>query len=148
MTSPLESIAVLQGLLEHAGFSAEHPRFQPLWTAFQQFVAIPVECADADALCQWGTYSSAPDAFEFTLTRQFSFAAEDQITGMQQLHCILTFSAEVGAGVEPGCSWASEFATSAAFCEDLETLEAFYAVSTADAARSFAVVLEDIAPQG
>lgn len=146
MTSPQESIASLQLLLDQAGFVASRPRFGPLWTAFQQFLEVPVECADIDALCQWGSYTSAPETFEFTLTRQFSFAVEDQFTGMQQLHCILSFPAQVAAQVEPGCSWASEFASPAAFCADLETLEAFYTVSTADAARAFAVTLEDIAP--
>lgn len=145
MTSPQESISTLHGLLEQAGFSVSQPRFGPLWTAFQQFLEVPVECADVDALCQWGTYTSAPETFEFTLTRQFSFAVDDEFTGMQQLHCILSFPAQVAEHVTPGCSWASEFASPAAFCEDLETLEAFYTVSTADAARSFAVTLEDIA---
>lgn len=146
MTTPQQSIKILQELLTRAGFSPARPRFAPVWTAFQQFLAVPVECAESDALCQWGTYTSAPDAFEFTLTRQFSFAVGVQYTGMQQLHCTLSFPAHLAAGVDPGCSWASEFTSPAAFCRDLETLEAFDTVVTADEAVGFAVSIEEIPP--
>jgi hypothetical protein len=146
VTSPKQAIAILQELLSQAGFSATQPRFSPVWTAFQQFLAIPVECAETDALCQWGTYTSAPEAFEFTLTRQFSFAVGTQYTGMQQLHCTLTFPATIAAGVDPGCSWASEFDSAAAFCADLETLEVFDTVATIDDAFGVAILLEDIPP--
>lgn len=146
MTSPRQSIDLMQTLLDQAGFSASQPRFGPLWAAFQQFLTIPVECAEADALCQWGTYTSAPEVFEFTLTREFSFAAGIQYTGMQQLHCTISFPAQIAVTVEPGCSWASEFTTTAAFCEDLESLEAFDTVARADAAIAFGITLEEIPP--
>jgi hypothetical protein len=146
VTSPQEAIDILQGLLDQAGFSARMPRLEPLWTAFQQFLDVPVDCADSDALCQWGSYTSAPEAFEFALTRQFSFAVEDKLTGMQQLHCILSFPAAIGGGVDSGCSWASEFVGGKEFCRDLETLEAFHVVATAGEARSFTITLENIDP--
>lgn len=144
MTTPLESIDILNRLLQEAGFSAASPRFKPVWIAFQHFLQIPVECADSDALCQWGTYTTAPDSFEFDLTRQFSFVTGGKYSGMQQLHCTLSFPASAAVGVDPGCSWASEFPTAAAFCEDLETLEAYYTVSTAAVASTFSVSLEDL----
>jgi hypothetical protein len=146
MTSPRQSIDILQSLLTQAGFSASQPRFAPVWAAFQQFLAVPVECAESDALCQWGTYTSAPEAFEFTLTRQFSFATGVEYTGMQQLHCTLSYPARLATGVDAGCSWASEFDSTTAFCADLETLEAFHTVATADAAAACAITLEEIPP--
>jgi hypothetical protein len=146
MTSPQQSIDLLHALLAQAGFSATHPRFPPVWEAFQQFLAVPVDCAQTDALCQWGTYTSAPEAFEFTLTRQFSFAVGTEYTGMQQLHCTLSFPAQVAVGVDAGCSWASAFDSTAAFCADLETLEAFDTVATVGVAVGFAITLEEFPP--
>lgn len=144
MTTPQASIAVLQTLLNQAGFSATAPRFDALWHAFQRFLLVQVACDDSDVLCQWGTYTPSPEAFEFDLTRQFSFAGEGEGPSMQQLHCTLSFPRTIALGVEAGCSWASDFPTTTAFCLDLESLEAFEAVRVANHATAFSLTLEDL----
>mgnify|MGYP000028600200 CR=1 FL=1 len=144
MIPTTEAKAALETLLAEHGFSMQAPSVGPLWAAFRQFTTILVECADDSILCQWGTYSWAPDVFEFDLTRQFEFDEDGEYAGMKQLHCTLTFPLAVAAGVTPGNCWASEYPSMDAFWEHIESLPAFQAVRAADLALSVVVLLEDV----
>jgi hypothetical protein len=144
MISSDESQATLEKLLAEARFSREAPRLSALWTAFRRFTHIPVDCADDGFLCQWGTYASAPDVFEFDLTRQYAFEEDGEYSGMQQLHCTLAFPMTVGAGVESGNCWASEHPSIDDFLSYVESSPAFQAARAADLALSSTILLEDV----
>jgi hypothetical protein len=144
MISSAEAPAALDKLLDEAGFSADAPSLQPLYSALQRFMRIPVACAEDNLLCQWGSYSWAPDVFEFDFTRQFVFEEDGEYAGMQQLHCTLAFPKAIAAGLAPGNCWASEHSSIDAFWAHVETLPAFLAVRAAGPAQSSTIRLEDV----
>ncbi len=147
MTTPAHSSDLLTSLLAEEGCPPDAPRARTVWVAFQRFLEVPIACDDSDFLCQWGTYTLSPDTFEFDLTRQFGFADGLEVTGLQQLHCTLTFPAIVGQHLEADALWGSDFPTSEAFFAYLIELPVFAAVMAAGPAQSLVIALEDLTGQ-
>jgi hypothetical protein len=131
-------------LLSEEGFAPTAPSLAPAWAAFKRFCHIGVECTDDGFLCQWGTYSSAPDEFEFDLTRQFSLEEDGEYSGMEQLHLTLVFPAALGEGIPGGTCWASDFATVEDFLAHVAALPAFRVAMGGGAARSAAIHQEEV----
>ena len=144
MIDPTDSESSLRQLLREEGFIADDPALAPIWSAYRRFVRVPVRCADDNFLCQWGTYSGAPDAFEFDITRQFAIEEDGEHTGLQQLHCTLIFPKSVGANLNSGNTWASEHPSLDAFLTHVASLPAFAAATQAGIARSSLIHFEDV----
>lgn len=115
-------------MLHAAGFSEQQPDALLAWRVFQEFAAVPVDCADDALLFQCGVYgNTGHPLFQFGFVRQFTFEEDGEYDHMEQLDCSIHFEPDAELQRLETNLWSYDFDSFRAFFACVEALPEFSA---------------------
>lgn len=124
-------------MLYEAGFSGQQPDALLAWRVFQEFAAVPVDCAEDALLFQCGVYNfTGRELFHCGFVRQFTFEEDGEYDHMEQLDCSILFESDAELHQLKTNLWSYDF----------DSFQAFF--SGVEALREFSVALHGRSPVG
>lgn len=127
MIQASEAESHFRRMLHQAGFSGQQPDALLAWRVFQEFAAVPVDCADDALLFQCGVHDFTGRArFHFGFVRQFTFEEDGEYDHMEQLDCSLLFEPDAELHRLETNLWSYDFGSFQAFFSAVEDLPEFH----------------------